>query len=627
MVPSVRCLLRRRAYTALGGGSHGERWGDSWPCGSLAIFPTVVRFSRFFPIVATLATYDRTWIVADLIAGLTLWGLLAPEAMAYAGVAGLPPQAGLYTLVASLMVYGLMGSSRHLSVGATSATAALLASSLLGLGVIADDPSVLMANATALVLMVGLVFVAAAVLRLGFITQFISTPVMAGFVTGLAIFVAVGQLNKLFGVEKPEGNTVEKLLGIVRELPEANLTATAVGVVAMVLLFGLPRIDRRLPAGLIVLFGSIAVSSALDLAGRFGVAIAGELPQGLPAIALPTQPTVRWADLVLPAIGIFFVAYSEALGVAREFAERHKYRVDPDQELRAHGVVNVASSLVGGMVAAGGMSGSAVNEGAGARSSVSLLVAWVAVVATLLFLTPLFTTLPEAVLAALIVHAVWHLIAARKLRPFRSLSPSEWGLGVLTFLGVILIDVLVGMIIGVISAMLLVAYRSSRPHVAKLAAVPGATGVYSDVVRHPENELVPGVLILRLDAPLYFANAQSVQDRIDALLAETVPPTRAVVIDAAGQDMLDVTASMAVAALARDLESRGIALFVADLHEPIRVSLREHGFLDLSDDHDLPTVEAAVEAARRWVSQGSVAAGGRDAPNQGTAVGPTAPGP
>jgi sulfate permease, SulP family len=586
----------------------------------------VVSLSRFLPIVATLATYDRAWIAADLVAGLTLWGLLAPEAMAYAGVAGLPPQAGLYTLVASLLVYGLMGSSRHLSVGATSATAALLASSLLGLGVIADDPSVLMANATALVLMVGLVFAAAAILRLGFITQFISTPVMAGFVTGLAIFVAVGQLNKLFGVEKPEGNTVEELLGIVRELPEANLAATAVGVVAMALLFGLPRLDRRLPAGLIVLFGSIAVSSALDLAGRFGVAIAGELPQGLPAIALPSQPTVRWADLILPAIGIFFVAYSEALGVAREFAERHKYRVDPDQELRAHGVVNVASSLVGGMVAAGGMSGSAVNEGAGARSSVSLLVAWVAVVATLLFLTPLFTTLPEAVLAALIVHAVWHLIAARKLRPFRSLSPSEWGLGVLTFLGVVLIDVLVGMIIGVISAMLLVAYRSSRPHVAKLAAIPGAPGVYSDVGRHPENELVPGVLIVRLDAPLYFANAQSVQDRIDAFLAETVPSARALVIDAAGQDMLDVTASMAVASMARDLEARGIALFVAGLHEPIRVSLREHGFLDLPDDRDLPTLDAAIEAARRYVSQhGSMVAGVAKHPDEGEATSPTDP--
>ncbi len=382
------------------------------------------------PLFTTLATYDRAWLAADLVAGLTLWGLITPEAMAYAGVAGLPPQAGLYTLVASLLVYALLGSSRQLSVGATSATAALLASSLLVIGAVSDDPAATMANATALVLVVGIVFLVAAVLRLGFITQFISEPVMAGFVTGLAVFVAVGQLNKLFGVEKPDGNTVERLVGIIRELPEASIAASVVGLVALALLFVVPRIDRRLPGGLIVLFGSIAVSSLLDLSGRYGVEIVGELPQGLPRLALPGPPTIGWAELIVPAIGIFFVAYSEALGVAREFAERHGYRVDADQELRAHAGVNIATSIVGGMVASGGMSGTAVNDGGGARTPVSLLVAWGAVVVTLLVLTPLFTTLPEAVLAALIIHAVWHLIAARKLHRFRSLSTVEWTLGV-----------------------------------------------------------------------------------------------------------------------------------------------------------------------------------------------------
>ena len=522
--------------------------------------------------------------------------------MAYAGVAGLPPQAGLYTLVASLLAYGLLGSSRQLSVGATSATAALLASSLVALAVPVDDPAALMANATAFVLIVGLIFLAAAILRLGFITQFISEPVMAGFVTGLAVFVAVGQLNKLFGVEKPEGNTVEKLVGIVRELPEANVAATVVGLAALVFLFGLPKINRRLPSGLIVLFGAIAVSSALGLADRYGVEIVGQLPQGLPSLAIAGPPSVGWAELALPALAIFFVAYSEALGVAREFADRHGYRVDPNQELRAHAFANLASSAVGGMVASGGMSGTAVNDGAGARSSIAVLVAWVAVLATVLFLTPLFTNLPEAVLAALIVHAVWHIIASRKLRPFRALSTAEWALGVITFLGVVLIDVLAGMVIGIVCAIAMVAVLSSRPHVASLGSVPGVAHAYSDLERHPEAVPIPGILVVSLHEPMYFANAQSVQDRLTELLESTQPSPRALVIDAGSQDTIDVTAARTLAELLAELEQRKIPLFVAELHQPVRAYLRDHGFLDLPANRDLPSLAAAVDAATAYVA-------------------------
>ena len=228
----------------------------------------------------------------DVIAGLTLWGLVVPEGMAYAGIAGLPPQAGLYTLVASLLVYALLGSSRHLVVQATSATAALLASSVAAALVAtaattASDPETYQAYASAFVLVVGVVFLVAGVAKLGFITQFLSKPVMDGFVMGLAIFVAVGQLNKLFGVAKPEGNTVEKFVGILRQLPEANWVTFAVGAAALALLFLLPRWNKKIPAGLVVLFGAIAVSKALDLEGNYGVEVVGTLPQGLPSFVLP----------------------------------------------------------------------------------------------------------------------------------------------------------------------------------------------------------------------------------------------------------------------------------------------------------------------------------------------------
>ena len=394
---------------------------------------------RLIPILAWLPEYDRSSLALDVVAGLTLWGLVVPEAMAYAGIAGMPPQAGLYTILAAYLVYAVFGTSRHLAVGATSATAALLASSVAAALVAsaaanASDPKTYQVYAAAFVLVVGLVYAAAGLAKLGFVTQFLSKPVMDGFVVGLAIFVAVGQLYKLFGVEKPEGNTVEKLLGVLKELPQANWVTFAVGAGALLLLFGLPTLSKKMPSGLVVLFGAIALSSALGLSQNYGVEVVGTLPQGLPAFAIPQVPIQDLLAMVLPAIGVLLVAFSEGLGVAHEFADKHGYEVDADQELNANALANVASALFGGMIAGGGMSSSAVKEGAGARTQVANLVTWVVTIVTVLFLTPLFASLPEAVLGALIIHAVWHIIASRKLpssvkrRPPRSGSES-WRCG------------------------------------------------------------------------------------------------------------------------------------------------------------------------------------------------------
>ena len=529
--------------------------------------------SRFIPILSWLPRYNRSWLAVDVIAGLTLWGLAVPEAMAYAGIAGLPPQAGLYTLLAALLVYAVFGTSRHLVVQATSATAALLASAVAAALVataaaIASDPETYQLYASAFVLVTGLVFLAAGLARLGFITQFLSKPVMDGFVTGLAIFVAVGQLNKLFGVAKPEGNTVEKLLGIIKELPQANWAAFAMGAGALAVLFLLPRWNKKIPAGLVVLFGAIALSAALDLNGKYGVEIVGTLPQGLPTLTFPAVPFTTYLAMVLPAIGVLLVAYSEALGVAHEFAEKHGYEVDANQELNAHAVANVVSSLFGGMLAAGSMSASAVKEGAGARSQVTNLVTWVVTIITVLFLTPLFTTLPEAVLAALIIHAVWHIIASRKLQKLRLASRVEFWFGVLALAGVLFIDVLEGMIIGVVASLVFVVYKSSRPHVSSLGRVPGVPGAYSDLTRHPENTPVPGVLIVRVDGQLYYANALTVRDRVKAMVAEMSAPPRAVIFDSTAWDQLDVTSTEVIKGLVKELRGNGIEVYFADVHAP-----------------------------------------------------------
>jgi high affinity sulfate transporter 1 len=565
------------------------------------------RLSRYIPILNWLPKYDRSWLSMDVIAGLTLWGLAAPEAMAYAGIAGLPPQAGLYTLVVALLVYAIFGSSRHLVVQATSATAALLASSvaaalLASAGSASNDPETYQAYTSAFVLVTGLVFLVAGLARLGFITQFLSKPVMDGFVMGIAIFVAVGQLNKLFGVPKPEGNTVEKLIGIARALPETNWATFAVGALALALLFLLPRLSKKLPAGLVVLFLAIGASILFDLEGNYGIEVVGALPQGLPSFAIPKAPLETYLSMVLPAVGVLLVAFSEALGVGHEFAEKHGYEIDADQELNAHAIANITSAFFGGMLAAGSMSASAVKEGAGARSQMANLVTWVATLLTLLFLTPLFAPLPEAVLGALIIHAVWHIIASRKLYKLRLAAPVEFWFGVLALLGVLLIDVLEGMIIGLVASLAFVLYRTSRPHVASLGRIPGVPGAYSDLTRHPENIPIPGVLIVRLDAQLYYANALTVRERVKALVAGAAQPPRVVILDSTSQDQIDLTSAEMIKSMMHELRASGIEIYFADVHAPVLAYARKTGLLQaIEEDHIFPTLDLAVRQAETLV--------------------------
>jgi MFS superfamily sulfate permease-like transporter len=313
-------------------------------------------------------------------------------------------------------------------------------------------------------------------------------------------------------------------------------------------------------------------------------------------LTFPQVPLTTYLAMVLPAMGVLLVAYSEALGVAHEFAEKHGYEVNADQELNAHAAANVVSALFGGMIAAGSMSASAVKEGAGARSQVTNLVTWVVTIITVLFLTPLFATLPEAVLAALIIHAVWHIIAARKLQKIRLASRVEFWFGVLALAGVLLIDVLEGMIIGVVASLVFVIYKTSRPHVSSLGRVPGVPGAYSDLTRHPENTPVPGVLIVRVDAQLYYANALTVRDRVKAMLADMETPPRAVILDSAAWDEIDVTSTDVIKGLVKELHEKGIDVYLAEVHAPVLEYGRQMGLLEaIGEDHVFPTVDLAVQ--------------------------------
>jgi high affinity sulfate transporter 1 len=549
---------------------------------------------RVLPILTWLPAYERSDVRFDLIAGATLWGLLVPESIAYAGLAGLPPEAGLYTLLATLVAYVVFGTSRHLVVAATSAAAVLLATAVAS--VAPANPAEYAANAAAVVLFCAILFLLAGALRLGFVAQFLSRPVMEGFVFGLAIFVTVKQLPKLFGIPKGEGNSVQQLAHLLRNLDATSAATLAVGVAALVLLVASERYGKHVPGGLLVLVLGIAVSGALDLA-QHGVAIVGTVPSGLPSVGIPSIHSADVATLLAAAAGMVLVIFSESLGAAQAFATKYGYEIDPNQELVALGVANAGSGLVGGLAGGGSLSQSAVNEGAGARSEVSPLVASGLILVTVLFLTPLFKNLPEAVLAALIIYAVSHLWKFREFKMYYREQPVEFWLGIATLAGVTLIDVLPGLVIGVVAMLLLVIYNASRPHLGVLGAVPGVPGAYGDLQRHPDYEHIPDLLVVRLQTTLFYANANLVRDRIKYIVGASDPLPRAVIVEPAANDVLDITSAEMLDHLITTLRTAGIDFALADTRQPVIEMARRTGLLDtIGEDRIFHTIPEAVQA-------------------------------
>jgi sulfate permease, SulP family len=560
------------------------------------------RLARFVPAAAWVPAYQRRWLRADLIAGCTIWGLLVPEGIAYASLAGLPPQAGLYTLLASLVLYAVFGTSRHLVVAGTSASAILVYSTITQL-----HPSGAAAYASlagGLIILAGLLFLVSGFFKLGFITQFLSRPVIDGFVFGLALFVAVSQLPKLFGLEKGPGDTVRQFADLAGHLGRASWLTFAVGAVALALLFALDRV-KRVPGGLVVLALAIVVSTACHL-DRHGVATVGKVPAGLPGVHRPELPLHDLWVLLPSAAGLMLVIFSEALAAADTFADKHGYSVDPSQDMIALGLANLGSGLLGGLAAGGSLSQSTVNDGAGAESELSPVIAAVLSLVTVLALTSLFTSLPEAVLAAMLIHAVSHLMRVGRMRRFYRLVRREFWLGVLTLVGVITLDVLAGLVIGVMLSLLVLVYRASRPVVALMGADPDLPGAFLDVSRHPNVTPVPGVLILRPRVPLFYANAKPVREALRALVLPPAEPVRAVILDLAASEELDVTSAEALAATAAELHREHVRLGLAHLHTPAADLLRRSGVLGegapdsavIPEQAVFPTLESAVEWAQ-----------------------------
>jgi high affinity sulfate transporter 1 len=556
------------------------------------------------PVFRSLLPYDRSWLRGDLVAGITVWAVLVPEALAYASIAGVSPVVGLYAAPGALVLYAAFGSSRHLVVGPMSATAALSAASVAEFAASGTDEFTRLT--VALALTTGIAAAVAGLLRLGFLANYISEPVLKGFIVGLALTIIVGQLPKLFGLEKGSGDFFEQLWDLLKSLGQTSGLTLIVGLVSLVLVLGLRRDAPVVPAALVaVAFGVIAVK-LFDL-DQHGVSIVGHIDGGLPSLGLPDVRAHDYLDLAAAGIGVMLVGFAEGLGAAKTYAARAQYEIDVNRELLGLGAANLASGLSSGMVVNGSLSKTAVNGGAGARTQLSGLAVAGLTVVTLLFLTGLFEDLPEATLAAVVIAAVIELVdVAALVRLYRIFTgpPSRLGIAIrpdfvaaiAAMLGVLVFDTLPGLFIGIAVSFALLVYRASTPHVAELGNVPGARGHFTDLARHADDVPVPGLVIVRPESGLFFANAEHVRDEIRAAVARSKP--RAVVLDAETVPFIDVTAITVLGQLASELDREGVQLALARDVGGVRDVL-ERGLGSRVALPAYPTVQAAVDALAR----------------------------
>jgi high affinity sulfate transporter 1 len=562
-------------------------------------------------VLGSFRGFQRSGIRYDALAGLTVWAVLVPESLAYATIAGVPPVVGLYAAVPALLLYALLGSSRHMVVATMSATAALSAS-IVGAYAAVGTEDYLALTAT-LAIVTGVLGILAGLLRFGFLASFISEPVLKGFIVGLALTIIAGQLPKLFGVEKAEGNFFQQIASLVRELGSTNSATLVVGLVSLGIVLGLRRWLPVVPGSLVAVLAGIAAVPLLDLVAK-GVAIVGPIDAGLPTVGLPQGRGVAdYLMLVASAAGVLLIAFAEGLAAAKAYADKGGYDVDPNQELIALGAANVGSGLTSGMVVNGSLSKTAVNGSAGARSQLSGVTVAVLVVITLLFLTGLFENLPEATLAAVVIAAVIELVNIPSLvRLYRVWTGQLGGIygwaaradfiaALAALLGVLVFDILPGLFIGIAVSLLLLIYRASRPQVATLVRTTptvGDEGRWVDASTHPELAQRDDILVVRVESGLFFANADHVRQQIrDRITASTV----AVVIDAETTPAVDVSATDMLIALAAELRRRDIALLVAHGIGQIRDVLRHAG----RDDDVLQTVYRTVDDAIASVDRSS----------------------
>ncbi len=537
----------------------------------------MTRLAQVLPILFWGPKYERSDLRSDLAAGLTVGAMLVPQAMAYALLAGLPPEIGLYAATVPVVIYALFGTSRQLAVGPVAIVSLLTASALAPL--VTEGSAGYLSAAALLALMVGLVHIVLGVGRLGFLVNFLSHSVLVGFTAAAAIIIGFSQAKHIFGIstERKE-HFYETVLEVFDNLSDTNPETLILGTAALVTLFVLKRVAPKVPGALIVVVGSIVAVELLDLEAR-GVSVVGDIPDTLPAFGLPDFDGSLIGNLLGTAVVITIVGFMESIAVAKVYARRHRYEVVANNELIGLGAANVAAGLFGGYPVTGGFSRTAVNDTAGARTPLASLITAGIVLLTIAFLTPLFASLPNAALGAIIIMAVIGLIDVTEMRHIAAVKRSDLiGLSV-AFFATLILGIEIGILVAVVASMLVVFARMSMPHSAVLGHVAGTTS-YRNVDRFPEAQTLDGVRIVRIDAALSFVNAANVKKLVIAHAAAIEHEPRALILDASGINDLDATGAEMLHELLTEVEERNVVLHFANVKGPVRDVLRSAGIWD-----------------------------------------------
>lgn len=555
-----------------------------------------IRIASALPFLDWLPKYEKSFFRADLVAGITLAAYAIPVAVAYSSLAGLPPQAGLYSYLIGGIVYALFGTSRQLAVGPTSAISILIGSVLATAA--SGDPTRQTHLAMGAAVLAGLVGIAAWALRLGNITHFISETVLSGFKVGAGLVIASTQLPKLFGIGADGHSFFSRMASLFAHLTDAHVPTLSIGLGALAILILGDRLLPRRPVALFVVIGAIALMSWSPIEG---VKVVGPIPRGLPQIE---WPVVRWGEvdeLLGLSMACFLLAYVESISVVRTFAAKHKYVSDADQELLALGMVNFTAGITHGYPLAGGMSQSAVNDNAGAQTPCSLAFASCGIGVALLFLTGFLRELPDAVLAAIVLVAVSGLIRPREIRRLYRVSKPEFRIALVATIGVLAFGILKGILLASIFSILALLRRAAHPRIVTLGRLPN-TEQFVDMARYPEGKQVPGVLVLRVESGLFYFNVHNVKaDVIDRLRQQEY--SYVLVLDLSSSPNIDSAGAQMLSELSNEVAELGVSLAVAEVHANVVDILNAEGLQEQVRGSDRPmTIQALLEQPRRRIA-------------------------
>jgi sulfate permease, SulP family len=551
--------------------------------------------TRLLPVVEWLPRYERRWLRGDLAAGIAVTTLIVPKNLGYAGIAGVPIENGLYAAAAGAIIYALFCTSRQISTGPSSSLAAVAGGAVLVSGLGGKDAAQLVA---AITLVTGVLFLLLAVFRMGWIARFLSKAVITGFLAGAAIDVTVGELSKLTGTSSDGVSAWEELASWIRGLGDISWTTLLVGVVALAVILTLRFSVPAIPGALVLVVGGLVASAVFDL-GMHGVALVGHVPRGLPSPELPAYDIFRnnLSTIGIASVALLLIGFSQTAGDARAFATRHRYRIDVNQESVAQGMANVGAGVFQGMPVSTSLSASSLNESSGASTPVASLFTGLFVVLTLIVLAPLFSGLPKAVLAAVIIDAViFGMIDVGELRRLRRVARIDFWIAAAAILGVLSAGVLAGVVIGVVLSLGWLIYVTTAPQLPVLGREPG-TQVFREIDEYPDGETFPGIAVLRLDSGLFFATAEALDDRVRAVIRDGEPRLHAVVLDLEGVDFVDSQGAAKLAEIHEVAQVEGVTLRLARVKPPVRAMLDVDGTIaTLGADRVHGNVHRAVEA-------------------------------